>query len=103
MLTKNDLIEIKSVVNDVVEEKLKPIKKDIAGIDTVIEAKLEPIRKGVHGIDSVIEEKLKPIKKDLSYLRKTVDIIARNYDEGDVKLEKRVRKIEKHLGLPQGN
>ena len=54
-------------------------------------------------VDVVVEGKLKPIKKDLKYLKKTVDIIVKNYDEGDVKLERKVRKIEQHLALPNEN
>lgn len=110
MLTKRDLEEIKYVVNGVVEERLRPINEDVGKvkeyvgkIDTIIDAKLIPIKEDIKGIDSVIDAKLKPIKKDLRYLRKTVGIIVKNYDEGDVKLERRVNKIEKHLGLPQEN
>ncbi|MBU3979665.1 hypothetical protein KKE68_08300, partial [Patescibacteria group bacterium] len=68
-----------------------------------IQSELGPMRKKISEIDTVIENKLKPIKKDLRYLRKTVSLIVRNYDEGDVKLERRVIKIEKHLALPHGN
>jgi len=50
-------------------------------------------------VDVVVEKKLKPIKRDLRYLKKTVDIIVKNYDEADVKIERRVRKIEAHIGL----
>jgi len=67
MLTKNDLNEIRSIVNDEIE--------------------------------TVVAKHLKPVKKDLRWLKKTVDIVARNYDEEDVKLGRRVTKIEKHLGL----
>lgn len=51
-------------------------------------------------IDSRLDTKLKPIKKDLKYLRKTTDIIVKNYDEGDVKLSRRLKRIENHLSLP---
>ena len=85
MLDKNDLIEIKSLFHDEIQSELGPMRKKISEIDTVI------------------ENKLKPIKKDLRYLRKTVSLIAKNYDEGDVKLERRVKKIEQHLALPQEN
>ena len=51
-------------------------------------------------IDEKLDNKLKPIKKDLRYLRKTVDLVVKNYDEGDVRLERKVKKIEDHLGLP---
>ncbi len=57
-------------------------------------------------IRNVIGEELEPIKKDLKYLRKkvnridkTVSLTVKNYDEGDVKLERRVGKIEEHIGL----
>lgn len=50
-------------------------------------------------IDEKLDSKLKPIKKNLRYLKKTVDLIVKNYDEGDVKLDRRVRKIEEHIGL----
>lgn len=71
MLTKTDLNQIRGVVRE--------------EVDVVVEQKLE--------------KKLKPIKKDLRYLRTTVDIIVKNYDEADVKLERRVKKIEEHVGL----
>lgn len=54
-------------------------------------------------VDIVVDNKLKPIKKDLKYLKKTVNIIAKNYDEGDVRLERKVRRIEQHLHLPNEN
>jgi len=78
MLTKNDLNQIGKVIDGKLDEKLdqklKPIKKDLTSL-----------------------------KKDVKYLKKTVDIIVANYDEADVKLERRVRKIEHHLALPEGN
>lgn len=75
MLTKSDLNQIRGVVHEEVE---------------IV-------------VDERLDKKLKPIKKDLKYLKKTVDIIVKNYDEADVKLERRVRKIEQHLMLPNEN
>ena len=72
MLTKSDLNQIRGVVHEEVE---------------IV-------------VDERLDKKLKPIKKDLRYLKKTVDIIAKNYDEGDVRLERRVKRIEQHLHLP---
>jgi len=78
MLTKSDLHQIRGVVRE--------------EVDTVVEQKLE--------------QKLEPIKKDLQYLKKkvnridkTLSLTVRNYDEGDVRLERRIRKIEAHVGL----
>lgn len=58
---------------------------------------LSQIRDVVH---EEVDTLLKPIKKDLRYLKKTVDIVVKNYDEADVKLERRVKKIEEHIALP---
>lgn len=81
MLTKTDLNQI----GQVVDEKLTPVRNELGKIDQVIDEKLE--------------QKLKPIKKDLRYLKKTVDIIVKKYGEADVKLQRRVRRIEDHIGL----
>jgi Na+/phosphate symporter len=72
-------------------------KKNLDQIGDVIENKLE------EQLKVMFDNKLKPIKKSLRYLTKTVKIIARNYDDGDVALAKRVTKIEKHLSLPENN
>ncbi len=50
-------------------------------------------------VDEKLDHRLKPIKKDLKYLKKTIDIVVQKYDEGDVKLERRLRKVEDHLGF----
>lgn len=50
-------------------------------------------------VDEKLDSKLKPIKKDLKYLKKTADVIVKNYDEGDVLLGRRVKKIEDHLQI----
>ena len=73
---------------------------------TLTKSDLDQIRGVVHEevetvVDERLDEKLKPITKELRYIRKTVEIIAKNYDEGDVKLDRRVRKIEQHLTLSE--
>jgi|WetSurMetagenome_2_1015567.scaffolds.fasta_scaffold06078_6 hypothetical protein len=89
MLTKTDLNQIRGVVREevdvVIEDRLKPIRKELSQVGQVIDEKLD--------------KKLKPIKKDLKYLKKTLDIVVENYDENDVRLERRIKKIETHIGL----
>ena len=68
-------------------------KSDLQQIGNVIDERLE----------AKLEQKLKPIKKELRYIKKTVDIIAKNYDEGDVKLDTRVKKIEQRLAITEKN
>lgn len=50
-------------------------------------------------VDEKLDSKLKPIKKDLKYIKKTLDIVVQKYDEGDVKLERRLRKVEDNLNI----
>jgi len=78
MLTKTDLNQIREVVHEEVDTI----------VDEKLDKRLEPIRKD-----------LKYLKKKVNRIDKTVNLIVRNYDEADVKLERRVRKIENHIGL----
>ncbi|MBI2026039.1 MAG: hypothetical protein HYT06_01515 [Candidatus Levybacteria bacterium] len=73
-LTKSDLQQIGSVVDQKLNKRLNPVEKGI-----------------------------KALRKDVRYLKKTADLIAKNYDEGDVLLARRVKKIEEHLSLSSGN
>lgn len=70
MLTKTDLQLIGSVVDEKLDIKLAPIKKDLTDV-----------------------------KKRVRKIEKTVDLITKNYDEGDTKLSRRVTKIEEHLQI----
>ncbi len=85
MLTKTDLNQIRGVVREevdvVVEEKL--------------EKGLEPIKKDL----TIIKKDAKYLKKKVNRIDRTVSLIVKNYDEGDIKLDRRVRKIEEHIGL----
>lgn len=63
-------------------------KSDIEQIGSVIENKLEPVKKD-----------LKSLKRKVNKIDKTLDVVVKNYDEGDVRLERRVRKIEQHLSI----
>lgn len=92
MLTKTDLNQIRGVVHEevnvIIDEKLK--------------LELEPIKNGLTDLKSSVTD----MKKDVKYLKKkvnridkTVNLIVRNYDEADVKLHRRVKKIEDHIGL----
>ncbi len=88
MLTKSDLNQIRVVVNEevdaVVDEKLEPIKKDL----TILKSDVTDLKKDV-----------KYLKKKVNRIDRTVSLTVKNYDEGDIKLERRVKKIEDHIGL----
>ena len=113
MITKTDLNQIRGVVSEevdvIIESKLKPVKEDLSQIGNVIDEKLEPIKKDLTILKKDVTDLKSDVtilKKDVKYLKKkinrvdrTVSLTVKNYDEGDIKLERRVRKIEDHIGL----
>ncbi len=60
-------------------------KEDLSQIKTIVE--------------EVVEQKLKPINKSLKKLQDGQNIILKYVDSQDSGLEKRVVRIENHLGL----
>lgn len=107
MLTKSDVNQIREVVHEevstvvdaVIENKLQPIKKDIGSLSEdlkYVKNDLKYVKKDF----GYLSKDLKHVRKEVKYIRQTVDIIAKNYDEEDIKLKKRVKRIEDHLALP---
>lgn len=39
------------------------------------------------------------MKKKVNRIDKTVSLVVKNFDEGDAKLDRRVRRLEEHLKL----
>lgn len=72
MLTKNDFIAIDAILDKKFDIKLKPIHNDI-----------------------------KIIKKDVRKLKKDVGGVIKMADTGLLTVQKRVKKVEKHLGFPE--
>ena len=54
-------------------------------------------------IKDVVKDAIRPLEKDIKDVKKTVDTMARLLDSADVKIEKRVRRIEDHLSLTDKN
>ena len=74
MLTKDDLKQIGEVVEEKVELKITPIKKDI----------------------SILKNSVKKIQK-------TIDVVAKVLDRADVVLNKRVKRLEEHARIRNVN
>ena len=63
-----------------------------------LDGRMKNVEVSVNGV----AKDVKDVRKRAGKIeKKTVDIIARNYDEGDVVLAIRVKRIEAHLSLPQ--
>lgn len=84
MLTKTDLNQIGQVIDERLDEKLEPIKKDLSCLKIDV---------------TDLKKDVKYLKKKVNRIDKTIDLIVANYDEADIKLERRVKKIEHHLAL----
>lgn len=50
-----------------------------------------------------IKRVISPLEKDIKDVKKTVDTISRLFDAADVRIERRVKRIEEHLSLPDKN
>lgn len=88
-LTKNDL----QAIGDLIDEKLE-IK-----LEEKFDEKLAPIHKQLNEHS----RSLKYIKTKLNKTAKTVDIMARVFDERIVQNMKDIKLIKTHLGLPSKN
>ncbi len=123
MLTKQDLQQIKEVVNSSIDSRVGVIveEKVNASIDSrvgdIVERKIdsrvgviveEKVNASIDSrvgdiVDQRLDKKLKPVKKQLAYLAKTLDIAINMFNKDDIKLEKRVKFIEDHLGIQHKN
>lgn len=63
-------------------------KSDLSQIQKVVQNEVEPVKKDI-----------KSLKKNVRYIKKTVDVMVDLFDRRDIKLNKRVTRIEAHLGL----
>lgn len=129
MLVKSDLEQIGKLVRKVVREEVEAevkdsthtldseirmsrmrIQHDIGELDNRmknVEVRLDNVQKE---IKETIVTGLEPVKKDMKYLKKkvnridkTVHVMAKLFETEDVLLNKRVAKIEAHLGLASKN
>lgn len=110
MLTKTDIAQIRKVVREEVEAEVKDSTKTL---ESEIRLARMQIQNEINDLDDrmknaeirldVVGKDVKDTQKRVKKIEKFVDIIARNYDYADVKIEKRVRRIEQHLAPPHEN
>lgn len=88
MLTKDDLEQIGKLINSSLDQKLEPINKHLATVDT----KLATLNAKIEATEAHLAAKIDKVQE-------TVDIVQNVVVEDHVKLEKRVSRLEDHLGL----
>lgn len=112
MLTKSDLLDIKKIVDVVVQKQTRKIVQEETTRIVQLETRKivqEETRKIVHEeTRKIVQEELAPVKKDikgikseLKKVRKTVDVMGRLLDGEQMKQRKRIIRIEEHLGFAQ--
>ncbi len=72
-------------------------KDDFSEISKIIKNELDPLKNDL----STVKKDLKGVKKSITKIDDNVEDILGFLDAQDVKLEKRVKRIEEHLNLPQ--
>jgi DNA anti-recombination protein RmuC len=85
MLKNGDLKAIEKIVDQSVERKLEPVKKDI-GV----------LRQDVGGL----KNDMKSVTKGIKHIKKNVDVMIDSFNRDDMRLQKRVKRVEEHLHLP---
>lgn len=104
MLTQNDLIQIKTVVENVFDDKfkkeLKPINARFDKIDNKLiehDAEFDKIDKKLTKHDT----EFKTVNKQLRKIKKDLTITIRFFDHNCITHKKHLDRIEQRLGLPQ--
>lgn len=96
MLTKNDLHQIKGIVKGVVEEEIKPIKKQL---DTV-EMKVEVVNKRVDQLGGQLNQTEQKLEKAITRSQgETIEVLSDLIHTGYNLHEERIRKIEDTLRI----
>lgn len=87
MLTKDDLQQIGSLLDEKLEQKLE--EKLEEKLEQKLEEKLEPMR-----------EDIASLKDDVRDIKKTLDTTIRFFDHTTSDHGRRIKRVEKHLALP---
>jgi len=113
-MQKSDVNQIGKLVRKIVREEIETeIKDSTRTLENQIRLSRMQIQNDINELDDRMKnveirtdsvgKDVKDIKKRVRKIEKTVDIVARLYDAQDVKLAKRVTRIEHHLDLPREN
>ncbi len=91
MLTKSDVKQIKGVVETAVDNRLKPIKKQL----DVVEMKVEVVNNRLEKTEQELKQAITKNQED------TIEALSELIHSGYNNHEKRIKRIENHLQLPR--
>ena len=98
MLTQQDLSQIKTIVGDVIDQKLKPINEKLDSHDKKfdnIDKKFDNIDKKFDNIDTEFKE----VNKKISKIQKDIKTVINYFDHDLINHKQRLSQIEHCLNL----
>jgi len=84
MLTKNDLHQIRNIVQEEISLEVAPLKKDVGSLRTGVET---------------LKKDVTEIKKDVRKIKIDVKAHASYFDKEQLELKDRVKTTERQLGI----
>lgn len=114
MLTKSDLSQIRKITQEVVQKTVREevesesqttrseIQSEMKLMRMRIEERLYAIENKLKDVDIKtinLEKIMKNLYADMKKIKKDVSTMIERFDREDVRIEKRIQKIEEHLNL----
>jgi flagellar capping protein FliD len=100
MLTKEDLDQIRSIV---AEETEKQVETQLYDLKQAIYGEIKLARMAVQNEIRSVEKKVDKLEKRLiSFEERTAEsfkVMSNYFEDEELKLEKRITSVEKHIGL----
>lgn len=98
MLTTQDLDAIRTIVEQVVDEKLNGRFRKFEG--KVDNRFIEFEKRFDEKFESQFKKELTPIRRDIKRLRKDLNVFIRTFDSEQVDLQRQMQRVEEYLNLP---
>jgi hypothetical protein len=93
-MTKTDLSQIRTIFKEEIRDEVKKVVEDV--LEQKLEQKIEPIREQLKSLKPM-SKKIVAMDKKINNLQEGQNTILKYIDEQDIRLEKRVNRIENHL------
>ena len=101
MLDKSDLTAIGSLIktgNDSVKQELR---QEISGVKQELRQEISGVKQELKTeFSKQLKKEISPLKKDVKKIKFDIETIIGFFDNEYLNVNQRVKKIEKHLGLP---
>lgn len=107
-MTDTQLLQrLGEIVDQKLEERLKPLNSRFDGVDRrldTVDKRLDSVDKRLDTVDKRldgVEKQMKSTNRTLRRVAKDVSYMSKTFDEAIVKQGRKISKIEAHLDIPQ--